>query len=72
MDYNSYINLGLDDLLLLKKFRYHQNNSDHILFIKWQDNHVILLIIYIDDMIFIRNDYEKKKKIPISKFEMKN
>jgi hypothetical protein len=46
-------------IIIMKRFRYNQSNSDHTLFIKWQGDHVI---IYVNDMIFTRNDPEKTKK----------
>ena len=41
------------------KFGYKQSNSDHTQFLKKQNNHMIFLIIYVDDMIITGDDKEE-------------
>ena len=43
----------------MKKFGYHQSNSDHILFLKKRGKLINYLIIYVDDMIITGNDNEE-------------
>ena len=43
----------------MKKYGYHQSNSDHTLFIKRRKCQVTCLIIYVDDMIITGNDPEE-------------
>lgn len=43
----------------MKRFGYHQSNLDHPSFIKRHNHHVILLIIYVDDMVVIENCTKK-------------
>ncbi|CAL8167658.1 unnamed protein product [Prunus armeniaca] len=40
----------------MKKYRYHEDNSDHILFIKRWDGKITLLIIYVNDMVVTGGD----------------
>ncbi|CAL9001453.1 unnamed protein product, partial [Prunus brigantina] len=60
---------------VMKKYGYHQGNSDHTLFIKRMDGKITLLIIYIDDMVVTGDDVVdmgKLHKYLASKFEMKD
>lgn len=57
----------------MKKYGYHQANSNHTLFIKCNGNKVILLIIYVDDMVVTGNDTEeigRRQEYLSSEFEM--
>ena len=59
----------------MKKYGYHQGNSDHTLFIKHRDGKISLLIIYVDDMVVIGDDVVemgKLQKYLVSEFEMKD
>ena len=40
----------------MKAFDYKQRNSDHTLFIKYKEEKVIALIVYIDDMVLTGDD----------------
>ena len=59
----------------MKRFGYHQSNSDHTLFLKRRRELIICLIIYVNDIIITGN---KRKQIGILKeklfneFEMKD
>ncbi|CAL2267002.1 unnamed protein product [Prunus armeniaca] len=58
----------------MKKYGYHQDNSDHTLFIKRMDDNITLLIIYVDDMLVTGDvvvEIGKLQKYLASKFEMK-
>lgn len=57
------------------KFGYKQSNSDHMLFLKKQNNHITCLIIYVDDMIITGDDKEEiytLKEQVSREFEMKD
>lgn len=59
----------------MKRFGYHQGDSDHTLFIKHKNGRVTLLIIYVDEMIVIGDDTDEMKRLQgylFSKFEMKD
>ncbi|CAL9011567.1 unnamed protein product [Prunus brigantina] len=59
----------------MKKFGYVQSNSDHTLFLKRYKGQLTALIIYVDDMIVIRDDLaemQNLKKYLASKFKMKS
>ena len=44
----------------MRAFGYHQSNSDHTLFLKIQLGKITTLIVYVDDMVDTRNDYEER------------
>ncbi|CAL8163964.1 unnamed protein product [Prunus armeniaca] len=59
----------------MKKYGYHQGNSDHTLFIKRMDGKITLLIIYIDDMVVTGDDVVEMGKLHkylALEFEMKD
>jgi len=59
----------------MKRIGYHQDNSDHTLFIKQKNGKVTLLIIYVDDMIVTIDDTDEIKKLQeclSTEFEMKD
>jgi hypothetical protein len=59
----------------MKKYGYHQGNSDHTLFIKQKGGKVTLLVIYVDDMIVTGDDTDEIQKLQgylASEFDMKN
>ena len=59
----------------MRSFGYHQNNSDHTLFLKKQHGKIIALIVYVDDMVVTRNDPDERKALQSylsSEFEMKD
>ncbi|KAI5324535.1 hypothetical protein L3X38_033608 [Prunus dulcis] len=59
----------------MKKYGYHQGNSDHTLFIKHIDGKITLLIIYVNDMVVTSDDVVemgKLQKYLASEFEMKD
>ena len=43
----------------MKFFGYTQRNSDHTLFLKHNQGKITALIIYVDDMIVIKNDLDE-------------
>lgn len=43
----------------MKKYGYHQSNSDHTLFVKRRHGRVTCLIIYVDDMIITGDDTDE-------------
>ena len=43
----------------MKKYGFQQSNSDYILFLKHQQGKVTTLIVYVDDMIIIGDDFEE-------------
>jgi hypothetical protein len=43
-------------ILAMKKHGFQQSNSDHMLFLKHQQGKVIVLMVYVDDMIIIREN----------------
>ena len=61
--------------LAMKKYGYHQSNSDHTLFLKERGNLITCLIIYVDDMIITGSDKEEiealKEKL-FKEFDMKD
>ena len=60
---------------LMRAFGYHQSNLDHTLFLKKQHGKITALIVYVDDMIVIGNDPEKRKALwnyLSREFEMKD
>ena len=40
----------------MRRFGYHQSNSDHTLFFKRKGDKITILIVYVDDMIVTGND----------------
>ncbi|CAL2249866.1 unnamed protein product [Prunus armeniaca] len=59
----------------MKKYGYHQGNSDHTLFIKRRDGKITLLIIYVDGMVVTGDDVVemvKLQKYLALEFEMKD
>ncbi|RVW96138.1 Retrovirus-related Pol polyprotein from transposon RE2 [Vitis vinifera] len=42
---------------------YKQSNSDHTLFLKYNEDRITALIVYVDDMIVTRNDSEERKTL---------
>lgn len=60
--------------LAMKKYGFHQSDSDHTLFLKHQRNKVTALIVYVDDMIITGDDTEEitKLKKQLATEEMKN
>lgn len=44
-------------------FGYHQSNSYHTLFLKKQQGKITILIVYVDDMVFIRNDTKEREAL---------
>ncbi|RVW74465.1 DNA mismatch repair protein MSH3 [Vitis vinifera] len=58
----------------IRKYGYHQSNSDHTFFQKHQGK-VTTLIVYVDDMIITRDDVEEISRLQehlATEFEMKN
>ncbi len=47
----------------MRAFDYHQSNSDRTLFLKKQHGKITALIVYVDDMVVTRNDYEERKAL---------
>ncbi|KAK4395809.1 Retrovirus-related Pol polyprotein from transposon RE1 [Sesamum angolense] len=47
----------------MKSFGYKQSNSDHTLFLKYNKENVIALIVYVDDMIVTGNDPKERKAL---------
>jgi len=43
----------------MKAFGYRASNSDHTIFLKRGKERITTLIIYVDDMIVIRNDQDE-------------
>lgn len=33
------------------QFAYKQSNADHTLFVKWKDGHLLIRILYVNDML---------------------
>ncbi|KAL6323336.1 hypothetical protein AAG906_029343 [Vitis piasezkii] len=59
----------------MKSIGYKQSNSDHTLFLKYNEDQIIALIVYVDDMIVTRNDFEERKTLQkhlAREFEMKD
>ena len=59
----------------MKSIGYKQSNSDHTLFLKYNEDRITTLIMYFDDMIVTRNDSEERKTLQkhlAREFEMKN
>jgi hypothetical protein len=59
----------------MRKHEFSQNNSDHTLFLKRNGGKTAALIIYVDDMIVIKNDEEgisELQRYLASEFEMKD
>lgn len=59
----------------MKAFGYQQSNSDHTLFLKYNREKIIVLIVYVDDMIVTGNDPEEKAALQdhlAQEFEMKD
>ncbi|RVX00850.1 Retrovirus-related Pol polyprotein from transposon RE1 [Vitis vinifera] len=58
-----------------RAFGYRQSNSNHTLFLKKQHGKITTLIVYVDDMVVIGNDPEKRKTLQnylSREFEMKD
>lgn len=61
--------------LAMKKYGFHQSNSDHTLFLKRRQGKVTALIFYVDDMIITEDDVEEIARLQrrlASEFEMKS
>ncbi|XP_048427877.1 uncharacterized mitochondrial protein AtMg00810-like [Pyrus x bretschneideri] len=59
----------------MKKYGYRHGNTNHTLFIKYREDKVTLLIIYVDDMVVIGDDTEEIKRLQgylSSEFDMKD
>ena len=59
----------------MRKYGYHQSNSDHTLFLKHRQSKVTTLIVYVDDMIITGDDAEEISRLQeqlSTEFEMKN
>jgi len=59
----------------MRKHEFSQNNSDHTLFLKRNGGKTTALIIYVDDMIVLKNDEEgisELQRYLASEFEMKD
>ena len=59
----------------MKAFGYQQSNSDHTLFLKYNREKIIVLIVYVDDIIVTGNDPEEKVALQdhlAQEFEMKD
>jgi hypothetical protein len=59
----------------MRKYGYHQSNSDHTLFLKHRQSKVTALIVYVDDMIITGDDAEEISRLQeqlSTEFEMKN
>ncbi|RVW51418.1 Retrovirus-related Pol polyprotein from transposon RE1 [Vitis vinifera] len=59
----------------MRAFGYRQINSDHTLSLKKQHGKIMTLIVYVDDMVVIGNDLEKRKALQnylFREFEMKD
>jgi hypothetical protein len=59
----------------MRKHEFSQNNSDHTLFLKRNGGKTATLIIYVDDMIVIKNNEEgisELQRYLASEFEMKD
>ena len=59
----------------MRKYGYHQSNSDHTLFLKHRQSKVTTLIVYVDDMIITGDDAEEISKLQellSTEFEMNN
>ena len=59
----------------MKSIGYKQSNSDHTLFLKHNKEQITTLIVYVDDMIVIRKDFEERKTLQehlAHEFEMKD
>ena len=59
----------------MRKYGYHQSNSNHTLFLKHRQSKVTTLIVYVDDMIITRDDAEEILRLQeqlSTEFEMKN
>lgn len=52
---------------------YKQGNGDHTIFVKCRSNKITALIVYVDDIIIIGDDVERKASLKIlwKEFEMK-
>ncbi|RVW24626.1 Retrovirus-related Pol polyprotein from transposon RE1 [Vitis vinifera] len=58
----------------MKSIGYKQSNSDHTLFLKHNKEQITTLIVYVDDMIVTRKDFEERKTLQehlAHEFEMK-
>ena len=47
----------------MKSIGYKQSNSYHTLFLKYNEDRITTLIVYVDDMIVTRNDSEERKTL---------
>ncbi|XP_068318542.1 uncharacterized mitochondrial protein AtMg00810-like [Pyrus communis] len=59
----------------MRKNRYYRSHSDHTLFVKWRNDKVSALIIYVDDMIITGDDSDeivKLEKNLSTEFEIKS
>ena len=48
---------------IMKEFGYKQSNLDHTLLIKHKEGKIMTLIIYVDDLILIRDDPGEMKAL---------
>ncbi|RDX76641.1 hypothetical protein CR513_43349, partial [Mucuna pruriens] len=56
-------------------FEYHRSNLDHILIIETEQSKITILVIYVDEVVVIRNDLEERKVLQeylSREFEMKD
>lgn len=61
--------------LAMKKYGFRQSNSDYTLSLKHRQGKVTALIVYVDDMIIIRDDKEEISRLQrqlATEFEMKD
>ena len=45
--------------MIMKNFGYKQSNSYHTLFLKHSGDKITALIIYVDDMVVVGDDYDE-------------
>ena len=60
---------------VIKSFGFDQNEKKPCVFRKMRDDRVIFLILYVDDILFIGNDFEMLSKVKIqlaTQFQMKD
>ncbi|KAK8943073.1 hypothetical protein KSP39_PZI008985 [Platanthera zijinensis] len=62
-------------LTTMLKFGYKQDQSDHTMFIRRHEQHVVVLIVYVDDIVITGNDTEEianLKTLLSTEFEVKD
>ena len=60
---------------VIKSFGFDQNEDEPCVYRKMQDDIVVFLILYVDDILLIGNDFEKLSKVKIqlaTQFQMKD